>query len=111
MDIRRIGWAVGCSLALASLQSVADDTPQAPAGGSGTAVSAAPAATGTAAPASSAASGDSSKSTHFLSLGPPPKSKRLKFRGPNGTCACDCAAGGISEADIEKAAAAKSASR
>ena len=40
------------------------------------------------------------------------KSHRLKFRGPDGTCACDCASGGISEADIRNSEEGKkSASR
>lgn len=40
------------------------------------------------------------------------KKPRLKFRGKDGTCACDCASGGTSEADIKKAQEArKQASR
>ena len=35
------------------------------------------------------------------------KKHRLKFRGKDGTCACDCASGGTSEADIKKAQEAR----
>ena len=31
------------------------------------------------------------------------RKSRLKFRGKDGTCACDCASGGTSEAAIKKA--------
>lgn len=35
------------------------------------------------------------------------KSSRLKFRGPDGTCACTCASGGITEEQIRKAQEAR----
>lgn len=34
---------------------------------------------------------------------PPGQKSRLKFRGPDGTCACTCASGGITEEQIRKA--------
>jgi hypothetical protein len=35
------------------------------------------------------------------------KIPRLRFRGKDGTCACDCASGGTSEAEIKKAQEAR----
>lgn len=35
------------------------------------------------------------------------KKSRLRFRGKDGTCACDCASGGTSEAEIKKAQEAR----
>ena len=34
---------------------------------------------------------------------PEGRKSRLKFRGPDGTCACTCASGGITEEQIRKA--------
>ena len=38
---------------------------------------------------------------------PKPRPPRLKFRSSDGTCACTCASGGTSEADIQKAQEAR----
>ncbi|MGA9031679.1 MAG: hypothetical protein WB402_04080 [Sulfuricaulis sp.] len=35
------------------------------------------------------------------------KPGRLRFRSANGTCACDCAKGGLTEADIRRAEEAR----
>jgi hypothetical protein len=93
-----IAWALCCAVGLIALPCVA-----------------APSATPPAPPATSAPADSpnaSKDAKHTIALGEPRKSHRLKFRGPDGTCACDCASGGITEADIRKAEAAhKSASR
>ncbi len=119
MNFRKMGWGVGCGLVLASLQLLAAPleahatAAAAPVGAVPAAEPATPAASTGKAPAESktATTKPSSTGVNHLAIGEPRPSKRLRFRGPNGTCTCDCAAGGISEADIRKAEARRSASR
>jgi hypothetical protein len=40
-----------------------------------------------------------------------PKKSRLKYRTADGTCACSCASGGISEQEIRKAGEARERAR
>lgn len=118
MNRRKIGWWVCCGLGFAALHSAAASN-EAPSGeasakpGIAGAMIVADAAThpDTADKSASAPSGRANGTQEPASNGVR-KSRRLRFRGPDGTCACDCASGGISEADIRKAEEARrSASR
>ncbi len=57
-------------------------------------------------PASSAKPGWSVSGEAAKASVPPSRKSRLKFRTADGTCACTCASGGISESAIQQAEAA-----
>jgi hypothetical protein len=118
MNRPKIGWWLCCGLGFAALQSAAamidarsGEESTNPASArvliAADAATVRQAADEPAAPTSTP--GNSKQSPAHKAI---PKSNRLKFRGPDGTCACDCASGGISEADIRKSEEARrSASR
>lgn len=118
MNLRKIGCALCCGLGFAALQCAAASSvlsPTDPSKDPGTS-GAATTENASAPPPATEKSGSTSKTSENAAQQPaasgPRMSHRLKFRGPDGTCACDCASGGISEADIRKSQEAhQSASR
>ncbi len=109
----KIGWWVCCGLSFAALQSAAAATDAHVAKASTNAGIASPMVEAEAATHSPAAETSDSTANapktaaREQTTKGPRKSKRLRFRGPDGTCACDCASGGISEADIRKSQEAR----